>query len=204
MVARRIRQTLSGFAASLLLVALSQGCASGPPPASPELAHGAVGDPLDEGSPAYAASHAPAAQEPATANATNTAALIEAVLARMRLEADHRPGGTPPVEAVMRALVDGGVPCLPGQQSLAALTEADYCWQSRTIDGALAFSICEYTTDEAVLKSQEISLTKFAEMGERTFVVKGHTMVTIKVRKPEGAPVVERIQAIVAAMPEEV
>lgn len=193
----------AGIVAPFLAMACAIACASTPPAAATELPP-RVGDPLDESgdeSPAYAIAHgAPKGDAPRTA--TSAAGLIEVILARMRLEADHRPGGTPPVEDVMRALGNGGVDCLPGQQSLAALTQADYCWQSRTIDGALAFSICEYPSDEAVLKSQEISLTKFADMGERTFVVKGHTMVTIKVRKPEGAPTVEKIKAIVAALPE--
>ncbi len=159
------------------LLALSVACDRSPAPAPP---------------PAVAS---PTARPPVK-TATSVAGLVEAMTTRMKLEASQRPSGTPTVEAVMKALADGGVKVHGGMQSLAALTEADYCWHSRAVDGSFAFSVCEYPSKEAVEKSQQISLTKFPEMGERTFVVQGHTMVTIKVHKPEGAAQVARIQAI--------
>lgn len=137
---------------------------------------------------------------PAIKTATSVAGLVEAMQSRMKLEADRRPTGTPTVEAVMKALADGGVKVHGGTQSLAALTEADYCWHSRAVDGSFAFSVCEYPSAEAVQKSQTLSLTKFPEMGERTFVVQGHTMMTIKVHKPEGQAEIARIKAIMAGV----
>lgn len=160
----------------------------------------ALAAPACNEAPAPAAPTATPTTRPAVKTATSVAGLVEAMQSRMKLEAASRPTGTPTVEAVMKALADGGVKVHGGTQSLAALTEADYCWHSRAVDGSFAFSVCEYPSAEAVQKSQNISLTKFPEMGQRTFVVQGHTMMTIKVHKPEGEAEIARIKTIMAGV----
>jgi len=132
--------------------------------------------------------------------AQTAAELIPVMQAHMAQEAKHRPRGTPTVESVLAALKTGGVEVFPGQQSLAVLTQADYCWHSKTTDEKVAFSICEYNSDLAIERSKEISLTKFASMGERTFLVQGHTMLTLKVHKPGGEAIIEKVKTILPTL----
>lgn len=139
-------------------------------------------------------------EPPIGSPAAAAAQLIPVILSQLREEASHRPGGTPTVEEVLRALNDGGVPCFPGRQSLAVLTKADYCWHTRTKDDAIAFSICEYTSTSAVERSQHISLTEFPSIGERTFLVQGNTMMTIKVHKPGGEVTIEKVKELLASL----
>lgn len=189
------RMTKTSLVAAMLL----GGCSATPAPKTQ--AEGSEATPAPR-----ATADSPAGSEGAkaadrfTTTATSAAGLIAAMQARLEVESQHRPGGTPTVETVLAALARGGVACHPGQQSLAGLIEADYCWQSRTVDGTLAFSICEYPSAEAVQKSQQISLTKFPGMGERTFVVAGNTMMTLKVHKPGGEAVIAQVKPIMAAL----
>lgn len=164
---------------SLILLALVAGCSR-------------------SGAPAPDAAPAPLPNPPLVQTPTNTADLMATMFARLKDEAEHRPSGTPMAEAVLDALEAAGVPTLDGQQVLAAIANAKYCWQSQTQDGALGFSICEFESEAARAKGEEIMRAGFGSFGPRSFLINGRTMMTIKELKPDAKPTLEKVMAAFA------
>ncbi|WP_394826537.1 hypothetical protein [Pendulispora albinea] len=100
--------------------------------------------------------------------------------AKLEMEAQHRPPDALKAEDVYAALERAGFAVTEKRQHVASIFGADFCLGAKGPDD-LAFSVCEFATDEAAKKARRASQERLSKVvPNRESFLRKKSMLTIR------------------------